>query len=165
MSNKTHSLEQCEQQETNNLNKKKIKISNNNNLSNSNDNEFSISNRPSLTFSLLSNSDSLNIATYNIITFRDNIKNDQIIEHALINNIHILGISETNIPFKQISFIKKNLNPIYTYFFESNKDKSKGNGVGFLVHNSISDYIFYFFGNKGRYLFIDLQLKNKMKIH
>src|SRR6266511_5412827 len=164
MSSKTHSLEQCEQQEINNLNKKKIKISNNNNHSNSNDNEFSISNQPSLTFSLLSNSDNLNIATHNIITFRDNIKNDQIIEHALINNIHILEISETNIPSKQIPFIKKNLNPMYTYFFESNKDKSKGNGVGFLVHNSIKDHIFYSSGNKGRYLFIDIQLKNKKKI-
>src|SRR6266511_1522476 len=163
MSKKTHSFdERCEQQ-TSNQSNKKLKI--HNSLQSHNLHEFSITNRPSLTFSLLSNLDSFNIASHNVVTFRDNIKNDQIIEHALINNIHILGISETNIPQKQISLIKKNLNPMYTYFFESNKTHSKGNGVGILVHKSISDHIFYSFGNKGRYVFIDLQLKNKMKIH
>src|SRR3990170_1255500 len=152
MSNKTsHSLEQqCEP----NIINKKLKPHH----------SETPSNHISLTFSLLSNPDSLNIATHNIVTFRDNIKNDQIIEHALINNIHILGVSETNIPFKQISLIKKNLNPLYTYFFNSHKSSCKGNGVGLLVHNSIKDHIFYSSGNIGRYIFIDLQLKNKKKL-
>ena len=154
MSKKTHSFdERCEQQTSNQSNKKAKQHTS---LQSHNLHEFSITNRPSLTFSLLSNPDSFNIASHNVVTFRDNIKNDQIIEHALINNIHILGISETNIPQKQISLIKKNLNPMYTYFFESNKSHSKGNGVGILVHKSISDHIFYSSGNKGRYLFIDL---------
>src|SRR3989337_4572631 len=114
MSNKTsHSLEQ--QCEPNTINKK-IKSYHSD----------TPNNHISLTFSLLSNPDSLNIATHNIVTFRDNIKNDQIIEHALINNIHILGVSETNIPFKQISLIRKNLNPLYTYFLNSHANHSKG---------------------------------------
>src|SRR3990170_1610215 len=152
MSNKTtHSLEQqCEP----NIINKKLKPNHSD----------TPSNHISLTFSLLSNSDSLNIATHNIVTFRDNIKNDQILQHALINNIHILGVSETNVPLKQISLIKKHLNPSYTYFFNSNKISSKGNGVGLFVHNSIKDYVFYSHGNLGRYVFIDLQLKNKKKI-
>src|SRR3989337_4166884 len=152
MSNKTsHSLEQqCEP----NIINKKLKPNHSD----------TPSNHISLTFSLLSNSDSLNIATHNIVTFRDNIKNDQILQHALINNIHILGVSETNIPFKQISLIRKHLNPSYTYFFNSHAKHSKGNGVGLLIHNSIKDHVFYSFGNNGRYIFIDLQLKNKKKL-
>src|SRR3989337_1967534 len=121
MSNKTtHSLDQ--QCEPNSINKK------------TKSNHFDIpNNNISLTFSLLSNPDSLNIATHNIVTFRDNIKNNQIIEHALINNIHILSVSETNIPFKQLSLIRKNLNPLYTSFFNSHAKHSKGNGVGLLI--------------------------------
>src|SRR5687767_15719537 len=116
MSKNTHSLdEQCEQSNIHNTKKYKSNIS----TQTPNNHEFSISNRPSLTFSLLSNPDSLNIATHNIVTFKNNIKNDQIIEHVLINNIHILGVSETNIPFKHISLVKKNLNSSYTYFFNS----------------------------------------------
>src|SRR5688572_8276519 len=162
MSNKnTHSLDkQCEQLNINHTKKHKSNIF----IQTPNSHEFSITNRPSLTFSLLSNPDSLNIATHNIVTFRDTIKNNQIIEHALINNIQILGVSETNIPFKQLSLIKKNLNPSYTYFFNSNKTSSKGNGVGILIHNSIKDHVFYSLGDKGRYIFIDLQLKNKKKL-
>src|SRR3990170_2543454 len=152
MSNKTsHSLEQqCEP----NIINKKLKPNHSD----------TPNNHISLTFSLLSNPDRLNIATHNIVTFRDNIKNDQIIEHALINNIHILGVSETNIPFKQISLIRKNLNPSYTYFFNSHAKHSKGNGVGLLIHNSIKDHVFFSYGKDGRYIFADLQLKNKKKL-
>ena len=156
----THSLDkQCEQltDTHSKINKKqKTKFIDVSQSFNSNDNEFSINHRPSLTFSLLSNPDSLNIATHNIVTFRDNIKNDQILEHALINNIHILGVSETNIPFRQICFIKKGLNSKYSYYFNSNKQHSKGNGVGILIHESISDHVFYSYGKDGRYIFIDL---------
>src|SRR3989337_3074448 len=108
MSKNIHSLdEQCDQQkiiQLNNNKKQKFNTIDAHHSPISNIYDFSINNRPSLTFSLLSNPDSLNIATHNIVTFRDNIKNDQILEHDLINNIHILGVSETNIPFKQISF-------------------------------------------------------------
>src|SRR5215208_3656570 len=123
MIKQTHSLDnQCEQSSKQTTKKHKS----NNTSQSSNHNNFSIPNRPSLTFSLLSNPDCLNIATHNIVTFKDNIKNDQIIEHALINNIHILGLSETNIPFKQISILKKNLNSTYTYYFNSHRFHSKG---------------------------------------
>src|SRR6266511_3958214 len=107
--------DQCEQ--SNNKITKKQKS--NNPSQTPNNHEFSITNRPPLTFSLLSNPNSLNIATHNVVTFRDNIKNDQVIEHALIHNIHILGVSETNIPLKQISLIRKNLSSSYIYFFNS----------------------------------------------
>src|SRR5687767_5888345 len=162
MSNNTHSLKKrCDEHvnvQSNNNKKQKFNFINTSHSPSTNTHDFPINSRPSLTFSLLSNPDSLNVATHNIVTFRDNIKNDQILQHALINNIHILGVSETNIPFKQISLIKKHLNPSYTYFFNSHKSSSKGNGVGLFVYNSIKDYIFYSSGNIGRYIFINLQL-------
>ena len=60
--------------------------------------------------------------------------------------------------------MKKNLNPSYTYFFNSHRYHSKGNGVGLLIHNSIKDHIFFSYGKDGRFLFIDLQLKNKKRL-
>src|SRR6266511_908311 len=162
MNKNIHSFDdQCEQSNNNTTKKQKS----NNPSQTPNNHEFSIQNRSSLTFSLLSNPDSLNIATHNIVTFKDNIKNDQILEHALINNIHILGVSETNIPFKQISLLKKNLNPLYTYFFNSHRNHSKGNRVVLIIHNSIKDHVFFSYGKDGRFIFIDLQLKNKKKLH
>src|SRR6266511_2438059 len=149
MSKNPHSFEeQCEQ---NNINQKKSKTNHNDNPDD---------NIP-LTDSLLSNPDSFNIATHNVVTFKDPVKQNQIIQHGIINNIDIIGISETNIPHHQIKHVKKNLNNTYTCYFNAAKSKCKGNGVGLLVKSSIASHIFYSYGNHGRYIFIDLQLKNK----
>jgi len=147
----THSLEQ--QCEPNTINKKTK--SNHSDIPNNN---------ISLTFSLLSNPDSLNVATHNIVSFNDPIKQEQIIHNCTLNNIDILGISETNIPNDHIKHINKSLDKTYTYFFNSARSKCRGNGVGLIINSSIASNIFYHHGKHGRYIFIDLQLKNKRKM-
>ena len=106
MSNKqTYSLEQqqCEPNITNKKTKSNHANTPNNNIS--------------LTSSLLSNPDSLNIATHNVVSFNDPVKQEQIIHNCILNNIDIIGIAETNIPNDQIKHINKSLNKTYTYFF------------------------------------------------
>ena len=152
MSNKnTHSLEQqCDSYTTNKKSKSTYSdISNNNIL---------------LTSSLLSNPDSLNIATHNVVSFNDPVKQEQIIQNCILNNIDITGISETNLPNDQLRHINKSLDKTFTYFFNSARSKCRGNGVGILVNSSLASHIFYHHGKHGRYIFIDLQLKNKRKM-
>src|SRR3989337_3538652 len=144
MSNKTtHSLEQqCEP----NTNNKKTK-SNHPDIPNNN---------ISLTSSLLSNPDSLNVATHNIVSFNDPIKQEQIIHNCILNNIDILGISETNISNDHIKHINKSLDKTYICFFNSARSKCRGNGVGLIINSSLASNIFYHHGKHGRYIFIDL---------
>src|SRR5687768_6456123 len=111
----THSLEQrCDSFNTNKKSKSTHSDIPNNNIS--------------LTSSLLSNPDSLNIATHNIVSFNDPVKQAQIIQNCILNNIDITGISETNIPNDQIKHLNKSLDKTFTYFFNSTRSKCKGNG-------------------------------------
>src|SRR5688572_4931830 len=147
----THSLEQqCDLSDTNKKSKTIHSDIPNNNIS--------------LTSSLLSNPDSLNIATHNIVSFNDPIKQEQIIQNCLLHNIDITGISETNIPNDHIKHLNKSLDKTFTYFFNSARSKCRGNGVGIMINSSLASHIFYHHGNHGRYIFIDLQLKNKRKM-
>ncbi len=51
----------------------------------------------------------------------------------------------------------------YIYFFEFSTSY-KGSRVGLCIKPHIADYVFYHYGNHGRYIYIDLQLKNKVKL-
>src|SRR3989337_2182094 len=103
-------------------------------------------NNISLTSSLLSNPDSLNIATHNVISFNDPVKQEQIIQNCVLNNIDITGISETNLPNDQLRHINKSLDKTFTYFFNSACSKCRGNGVRILINSSLASHIFYHHG-------------------
>src|SRR6266498_1186851 len=90
------------------------------------------------------------------------IKN-QIIQETLLNQIDILSLSETNLSNASTKFQKSHLPSDYTYFFASNKHH-KGSGVALCVKISLADYISYHTSNQGRYVLIDLQLRNKQKL-
>jgi len=74
-----------------------------------------------------------------------------------------LGLSETNLSNTSTKFQKSHLPSDYTYFFASDKHY-KGSDVILCVKSSLADYIFYHTSNRGRYVLIDLQLRNKQKL-
>ncbi len=105
----------------------------------------------------------LKVACHNVVSFVNPTKQNQVIQEALLNNIDILGLSETNLPSASTKFQKSHLPDDYTYFFASDK-QHKGSGVALCVKSAIADYIFYHTSNRGRYVLIDLQLRNKQKL-
>ncbi len=113
--------------------------------------------------SLNNNSHILKVACHNVVSFVNTTKQNQVIQEALLNNIDILGLSETNLPTASIKFQKSHLPADYTYFFASDKHH-KGSGVALCVKSAIADYVFYHTSNRGRYILVDLQLRNKQKL-
>ncbi len=94
------------------------------------------------------------------MSFVNPTKQNQVIQEALLNNIDILGLSETNLPFGDVKFQKSHLSDDYVYFFESAK-LHKDLGVGLYIKKALSNHIFYYYQSIGCYIFIDLQLYNK----
>ncbi len=97
----------------------------------------------------------LKIAYHNIVSFVNPTKQNQVIQEVLLNQIDILGLSETNLSSASIKFQKSHLPSDYTYFFASNTHH-KGSDVALCVKISLADYIFYHTSNQSHYIFIDL---------
>jgi len=140
---------------------------NNNSVTNTQDHKkpkYSTSSYTSAFVSSLNhNSHILKVACHNVVSFVNPTKQNQVIQEALLNQIDILGLSETNLPTASTKFQKSHLPSEYTYFFASDKHH-KGSGVALCVKSSLADYIFYHTSNRGRYVLIDLQLRNKQKL-
>ena len=81
----------------------------------------------------------------------------------MLNQIDILGLFKTNLSNASTKFQKSHLPSDYTYFFASDKHH-KGSGIALCIKSSLADYIFYHTSNRGRYVLIDLQLRNKQKL-
>src|SRR6266542_3156426 len=113
--------------------------------------------------SLNYNSYILKVACHNVVSFVNSTKQNQIIQEALLNQIDILDLSETNLPTASTKFQKSYLPSEYTYFFASDKHH-KSSRVALYVKSSLADYIFYHTSNRDRYILIDLQLHNKQKL-
>src|SRR6266498_3906072 len=113
--------------------------------------------------SLNHNSHILKVTCHNVISFVNPTKQNQVLQEVLLNQIDILGLSETNLPTASTKFQKSHLPSDYTYFFASDKNH-KGSGVALCVKSVLADYIFYHTSNHGRYVLIDLQLRNKQKL-
>src|SRR6266498_4605242 len=113
--------------------------------------------------SLNHNSYILKVTCHNVVLFVNPTKQNQVIQEALLNQIDILDLSETNLPTTSIKFQKSYLPSEYTYFFASDKHH-KSSRVALCVKSSLADYIFYHTSNRGRYVLIDLQLHNKQKL-
>ena len=117
----------------------------------------------SITQSLINNYDMIKIAHHNVMSFVNPTKQNQVIQEALLNNIDILGLSEINLSHIATKYQKTHLPEDYVYFFESTK-LNKGSGVGLCIKKSLSNHIFHHYQNHGRYIFMDLQLRNKQKL-
>jgi len=90
--------------------------------------------------SLINHSNILKIAHHNVMSFINSTKQNQIIQKALLNNIDILGLSKTNLPFGDAKFQKSHLSKDYIYFFESAK-LHKGLGIGLCIKKTLSNHM------------------------
>ena len=108
----------------------------------------------------------LNIATNNVISFSDYTKRQQIINEAYLNQIDILGISETNITSKQSIFIKKEIANQYTFLYNNDTSRfnPKGSGVAILIKTKFTPYIIGHKGKNGRYLYVDFNFRRHNRI-
>ncbi len=138
-----------------------------NNVTNTQDHKkskyFTSSYTSAFVSSLNHNSHILKVACHNVVSFVNPTKQNQVIQEALLNQIDILGLSETNLPTASTKFQKSHLPSEYTYFFASDKHH-KGSGIALCIKSSLADYIFYHTSNRGHYVLIDLQLRNKQKL-
>ncbi len=75
-------------------------------------------------------------------------------------NLDIFGISETNLTIKQSWHFTWSLDPSYHYYL-SLAEHFKGSGVGLIVDPSVLSHIFNHFSYKGRFIYIDIQVKGK----
>ena len=103
----------------------------------------------------------LTISTHNVQSMNNPIKQQHIIQHMDLNNIDILGISETNLPYNSSKLIHRHNNQEYKYFFTSNKLKVTGSGVGLIIKNDIATHIFNHGSIDGRVIFVDIHSKAK----
>jgi exonuclease III len=115
------------------------------------------------THSLINDDNILKIASHNVQSFHNPVKQQQIINTLQINHIDIFGLSETNLSPKQIKYTSRSLSQSYDYFFSAG-DRTLGSGVGIIIKKSISQHIFRHFDYKGRFIYIDMQMKNKTKL-
>src|SRR6266496_2569242 len=130
----------------------------NNNLDNNHDHKKPKYSNSSYTSAFVSslnnNSYILKVMCHNIVSFVNPTKQNQVIQEVLLNQIDILGLSETNLPTASTKLQKSHLPSEYTYFFASDKHH-KGSGVTLCVKFSLTDYIFYHTYNQGCYVLID----------
>ena len=139
----------------------------NNNLHNNHDHKKPKYSNSSYTSAFISslnnNSHILKVTYHNVVSFVNPTKQNQVIQEVLLNQIDILGFSETNLFNASAKFQKSHLPSDYTYFFASDKHH-KGSNITLCVKSSLADYIFYYTYNQGYYVLINLQLRNKQKL-
>src|SRR6266511_5923890 len=114
------------------------------------------------TYSLIHNENILKFGTHNVQSFHNKVKQQQILNTIDTLNIDIFGISETNLTDKHVKHVARSLDKSYDYFFSAG-ERRLGCGVGIIINKSISQHVFNSFGYKGRFIYIDLQMKNKTK--
>jgi exonuclease III/ribonuclease HI len=103
------------------------------------------------------------IVTQNIQGLNLPSEQQQVLSFMKINNINILGLSETKLQDKKAKCIYKN-NKHYKAFFNNNSNNINGSGVGIIIDNNYSRYIQNKGGFKGRVIYLDMFLKGHIKI-
>src|SRR5207248_10175869 len=84
-----------------------------------------------------------------------------------LNNIDILGLSETNLAGKKAIFAFRNLENYTSYFDGDDLDSFRGQGVGLILHKNFAKYVSRvtrFSKHPGRCIYIDLHLKGQSKL-
>ena len=142
-----------------------------------NNNEHSSISSPSPSFnSFNSNSQSVpninnnsffQIATHNVRGLSDATKQKNLLHTIELNNIDILGLSETNLAGKKAIFAFRNLENYTSYFDGDDSDNYRGQGVGLILHKSFAKHVSRvtrFSKHPGRCIYIDLHLKGQSKL-
>ncbi|CAG8745749.1 5783_t:CDS:2, partial [Rhizophagus irregularis] len=106
--------------------------------------------------------DILTIATLNISGLTG-IKQIMITDIMKEKNINIMGIAETWISNKSAKYIYKDEQNYM--FYHNNIEKSRSIGVGIIVKNNYSKFVYNSGSFEGRIIFIDLAFKGNNKIH
>ena len=81
------------------------------------------------------------IATQNIRGLSDATKQQNLLHTIALNNIDILGLSETNLAGKKASYLFRNLQHYVSYFDGDDSDHFRSQGVGLIVHKNFAKYI------------------------
>ena len=80
------------------------------------------------------------IATQNIRGLSDATKQQNLLHIIALNNIDILGLSETNLAGKKATYLFRNLENYVSYFDGDDSDHFCGQG-GLIVHKNFAKYI------------------------
>ena len=102
------------------------------------------------------------VTTSNAQGLNSPAKQLQVLEFMDLNNIHILGLSETSLPKRQSKLLYKNNSNYKAYFI--NESSHRGSGVGIIVHNDYAKFIQTYGSYKGRVIYIDLYMQGREKL-
>ena len=106
------------------------KNKNKNNIPNQNNNPPPVSIQQHLPF---------RVTTSNVQGLNSLAKQLQVIKFMDLNNIHILGLSETSLNKRQSKLLFKNNSNYKAYFI--NESSHRGSGVGIIIHNDYAKFI------------------------
>jgi exonuclease III len=103
------------------------------------------------------------IMTQNIQGLSSPVKQKQVIDMMTINNIQILGLSETKLSKRQSKLIYFK-NDLYKAYFTNDSDSPMGSGVGIILSRDYYRYVHRSSSYKGRVIHVDLFMKGRVKL-
>ena len=115
-------------------------------------------------FNAIYSNHKLTIPTHNVQSISNNIKQNQLIQHLQLNNIDILGLSETNLKPVEAKHFHLHNSQDYTYFFSCSTNNHVDTGVRLIVNKNISMHIFNKGMIEGRAIFVNIHSKGKQVI-
>src|ERR1044071_2221890 len=121
-----------------------VYIDNNNNEHSSNSSSppsFNSFNSNSQSVPNSNNNSFFQIATHNVRGLKDATKQKNLLHTIELNNIDILGLSETNLAGKKAIFAFRNLENYTSYFDGDDSDNYRGQGVGLILHKSFAKHV------------------------
>src|SRR3954454_22043768 len=90
-------------------------------------------------------------------------KQDQVLQTMSINNIDILGLSETKLTNKSSKYIYKN-NSEYITYFDNKNEHTIGSEVSLIFAKEYANYIHCIQDYKGQIIYADLFLKGQFEL-
>jgi len=107
----------------------------------------------------------LKFCTHNVRGLSTQSKQFQLMQYIELNNIHIMGLSETKLKNSTAKYCFKKLNN-YISYFENSSSSPQGAGVGFLIHKNVAKFIHKVGKFNGRIIYVDLFFKehNRLRI-
>src|SRR3989440_5523418 len=134
----------------------------NNNTQNNNNHNINRNNNMSHT-PTINNNKPLRVVTHNVQGLNDPTKQKQLLDTIYLDNINIMGLSETKLIPTASKYIFKN-NQHYKAYFNNDSTSPTGSDVGIIIDNSYAKYIQKIEGYKGRMIYIDLFMKGRIKL-
>ena len=104
----------------------------------------------------------LKTATHNVHSFANSVKQQLLVQIYFLHHLDIIGIQETDLNNKLAKSLPQALNLHYQIFLNHNQSTQKsGFGVGIILKKHLADHVFKCQGDLGRYIYVDLQFRNK----